>query len=178
MAKYYDVTVIEDKVTKKVAYLKCSKKKIRKERTVLSGCYVIETTHKEYDALEIWKLYMTLTNVEGAFRALKTDLGMRPVYHQNKKRTEGHLFISILAYHLLINIERRLREKNDHRKWSTIKTELSAHRRGTIIFIDSNNVINHLRVLGMPESNHKKIYKLLDFKDPTVKIHRLAGVRL
>ena len=178
MAKYYDVTVIEDKITKKVTDLKWTKKEIRKERTVLSGCYVIETTHKEYDALEIWKLYMTLTNVEGAFRALKTDLGMRPVYHQNKERTEGHLFISILAYHLLINIERRLREQNDHRKWSTIKTELSTHRRGTIIFSDSNNEINHLRVSGMPESNHKKIYKLLDVNDPTVRIHRLAGVRL
>lgn len=178
MAKYYDVTVIEDEEAKKVTDLIWVKKEIRKERAVLSGCYVIETTHKEYEAIEIWKLYVTLTNVEGAFRALKTDLGMRPVYHQNKERTEGHLFISILAYHLLINIERRLREKNDHRKWSTIKTELSTHRRSTIIFTDSNNEINHLRVSGIPESKHKEIYKLLDVKDPTERIHKLAGVRL
>ena len=178
MAKYYDVMVIEDEITKKVIDLKWTKKAIRKERSVLTGCYVIETTHKEYEALEIWKLYMTLTNVEGAFKALKTDLGMRPVYHQNKVRTEGHLFISVLAYHLLINIERRLREKNDHRKWSTIKTELSTHRRNTIIFTDSNNEINHLRVSGIPESNHKEIYKLLDVKDPTLRIHKLAGIRL
>jgi len=178
MAKYYDVTVIEDEQTKKVTDLICIKKEIRKERAVLTGCYVIETTHKEYDALEIWNLYMTLTNVEGAFRALKTDLGMRPVYHQNKERTEGHLFISVLAYHLLINIERRLREKHDHRKWGTIKTELSTHRRTTIIFTDSNNEINHLRVSGIPESKHKEIYKLLDVKDPTKRIHKLAGIRL
>ena len=178
MAKYYDVTVIEDETTKKVTDLICTKKSIRSERTVLTGCYVIETTHKEYEALEIWELYMTLTNVEGAFRALKTDLGMRPVYHQNKERTEGHLFISVLAYHLLINIERRLRAKNDHRKWSTIKTELSTHRRSTIIFTDSNNEINHLRVSGIPESNHKEIYKLLDVKDTTQRIHKLAGIRL
>lgn len=178
MAKYYDITVVEDEITKKVIDLKWTRKAVRAERTVLSGCYVIETTHKEYDAIEIWKLYMTLTNVEGAFRSLKTDLGMRPVYHQNKERTEGHLFISVLAYHLLINIERRLREKNDHRKWNTIKTELSTHRRSTIIFTDSNNEINHLRVSGIPESNHKKIYKLLEVKDPTVRIHQLAGFRL
>ncbi|HZK61052.1 MAG TPA: hypothetical protein VFC41_03180 [Anaerovoracaceae bacterium] len=144
----------------------------------MTGCYVIETTHKAYEALEIWKLYMTLTNVESAFRALKSDLGMRPVYHQSKERTEGHLFISVLAYHLLINIERRLREKNDHRKWSTIKTELSTHRRNTIIFTDSNNEINHLRVSGILESNHKEIYKLLDVKNPIQRIHKLAGIRL
>lgn len=178
MAKYYDITIIEDETTKKVTDLKWTKKTVRKERTLLSGCYVIETTHKDYDALEIWKLYMTLTNVEGAFRSLKTDLGMRPVYHHNQKRTEGHLFISVLAYHLLINIERRLREKNDHRKWSTIKTELSTHRRSTIVFTDLNNEINHLRVSGIPESNHKEIYKLLEVKDPTVRIHKLAGFRL
>lgn len=178
MAKYYDVTVIEDEETKKATDLTWIKKEIRKERTVLTGCYVIETTHKEYDALEIWELYMTLTNVEGAFRALKTDLGMRPVYHQNKERTEGHLFISVLAYHLLINIERRLREKQDHRKWSTIKTQLSTHRRTTIIYTDSNNEINHLRVSGIPESKHKEIYKLLDVKDPTKRIHKLGGIRL
>jgi len=178
MAKYYDVTVIEDEETKKVTDLIWTKKEIRKERAILTGCYVIETTHKEYDALEIWNLYMTLTNVEGAFRALKTDLGMRPVYHQNKERTEGHLFISVLAYHLLINIERRLREKQDYRKWSTIKTQLSTHRRTTIIFTDSNNEINHLRVSGIPESKQKEIYKLLDVKDPTKRIHKLAGVRL
>lgn len=178
MAKYYDVIIIEDEKTKKVTDLKWTKKAIRTERTILTGCYVIETTHKEYEALEIWKLYMTLTNVEGAFRALKTDLGMRPVYHQNKERTEGHLFISVLAYHLLINIERRLREKGDHRKWSTIKTELSTHRRNTIIFTDSNNEINHLKVSSMPESNHKEIYKLLDIKDTMERIHKLAGIRL
>lgn len=178
MAKYYDVAVTEDEKTKKVIDLTWSKKEIRKERTVLTGCYVIETTHKEYDALEIWKLYMTLTNVEGAFRALKTDLGMRPIYHQNQERTKGHLFISVLAYHLLINIERRLREKQDHRKWSTIKTQLSTHRRNTIIFTDSNNEINHLRVSGIPESKHKEIYKLLDVKDPTKRIHKLGGIRL
>ena len=61
----------------------------------------------------------------------------------------------ILAYHLLINIERRLREKNDHRKWSTIKTKLSTHRIGNIIFTDLNNKINHLRVSGMPKSSRK-----------------------
>ena len=178
MAKYYDITIIEDEKTKKVTDIKWTKKELRNERKVLTGCYVVETTHKEYEALEIWKLYMTLTNVEGAFRALKTDLGMRPVYHQNKERTEGHLFISVLVYHLLINIERRLREKNDHRKWSTIKNELSTHRRGTIIFTDSDNEINHLRVSGIAESNHKKIYKLLDVKNPTVRIHQSAGIRL
>jgi len=121
---------------------------------------------------------MTLTNVEYSFRSLKTDLGLRPVYHQNAERTKGHLFISVLAYHLLINIERRLRESDDTRKWSTIKKELSTHQRTTVVFTDSNNVINHVRVSGKPESKHQEIYKLLNVKDITKRIHKMAGTRL
>ena len=44
---------------------------------------------------------MTLTNIEAAFRDLKTDFGIRLVYHQNAERTKAHLFIGVLAYHLL-----------------------------------------------------------------------------
>jgi transposase len=57
-----------------------------------------------------------LTKVEAAFRSLKTDLGVRPVYHQLGERTMGHLFISVLAYHLLICIEQKLIENGDHRR--------------------------------------------------------------
>ncbi|MEW6424537.1 MAG: hypothetical protein AB1523_07280 [Bacillota bacterium] len=45
---------------------------------------------------------------------------MRPVYHQIAERTKAHLFISVLAYHLLISIEHALRSHGDHRRWSTI----------------------------------------------------------
>jgi len=58
----------------------------------------------------LWRLYTTLTKVEDAFQALKTDLGFRPVHHQIARRTEVHLFISVLAYHLLISIEYQLQK--------------------------------------------------------------------
>ena len=178
ITKYYDVNVIQDETTQKATDVTWLKKPIRQERNVLAGCYVIETTHKELAAEEIWELYMTLTNVEYSFRSLKTDLGLRPVYHQNAERTKGHLFISVLAYHLLINIERRLRECGDTRKWSTIKKQLSTHQRTTVIFTDSNNVINHIRVSGMPEIQHQEIYKLLHVKNTTKRIHKMVGTRL
>ena len=73
----------------------------------LFGTYVIETVHKDKSAEDIWTLYMTLTRVDEAFRCMKSDLGTRPVYHQIAGRTKGHLFISVLAYHLLINIEHK-----------------------------------------------------------------------
>ena len=75
-------------------------------------------------APEIWSVYVTLTtNVEDAFRSLKGDLGLRPVYHQLARRTAAHLFISVLAYHLLCAIEPTLRQNHDKHRWSTINVD-------------------------------------------------------
>ncbi len=74
--------------------------------------------HAELSAKEIWNLYMTLGQVGGAFRTLKTDSGVRPLYHQVTGRTKAHLWISVLAYHLLAVAKRQLREHGDTRRWA------------------------------------------------------------
>ena len=130
------------------------------------------------DAQEIWGLYTTLTKVESAFRALKTDLGMRPVHHQLEERIKSHLFISVLAYHLLNSIEVTLLKKDSPRKWSTLKKELSTHQRSTVVITDADKAIHHIRVSGMPEGIHQKIYNLLNVKDPLKKNHQKKGTRL
>jgi hypothetical protein len=85
----------------KVIEVRHEKKETREKKQTLSGCYVIDTSHKDLSAQEIWQLYMTLTKVEDSFRSLKTELGLRPIFHQKADRTKAHLFISVLAYHLL-----------------------------------------------------------------------------
>ncbi len=124
----------------------------------LLGAYVISTTLGGLDAGEIWSLYMTQTRVEAAFKSLKSDLGTRPIHHQNAERTEAHLFVSVLAYHLLNFIEQRLREAGDTRKWSTIRTALATHQRNTLILVDAEKAIHHIRQTGAPEAAHLDIY--------------------
>ena len=148
------------------------KKPSRTERSSLTGCYVIETSHKDYSADEIWRLYTTLTQVESAFSSLKTDLGVRPVYHQLAERTKAHLFISVLAYHLLNSIEYQLKEKGDHRRWGTLREQLSTHQRSTVILTDEYDQIHHIRVSGQPEPLHKEIYRLLNINDPLKRKHQ------
>ena len=177
-SRYYEIITELDEKQKKVKSLAAVKKTVHEEQAGLNGCYVIETSHQNMTAKEIWNYYMTLTQVEGAFRAIKTDLGMRPVYHQIAERTKSHLFISILAYHLLISIEHQLRNKGDHRRWSTIRTQLSTHQRNTVMFTDADKKIHHIRVSGMPEKEHLEIYRLLGVKDPLKRRHSLAGSRL
>ena len=55
--------------------------------------------------------YTALTDVEAVFRSLKSELGLRPIFHQTQKRSDGHLFITVIAYQLVQTIRRRLGER-------------------------------------------------------------------
>lgn len=160
--KYYDINVDLDDHAKDVRTLNWHKKEIQREqRQQLAGCYVIHSTCTHLSAQAIWQLYMTLNQVESAFKDLKSQLGLRPVYHQQAHRTAGHLFIGVLAYHLLIAIEHQLRQAGDHRSWGTIKKELSTYVRTTIAFNDKHGDLYHVRVSSTPESHHKEIFRAL-----------------
>lgn len=69
----------------------------------LTGSYFLRTNLVNMGAKELWQLYNTLRGVEDAFRFMKSSLGLRPVYHQKEHRVDGHLWITILAYHLIQN---------------------------------------------------------------------------
>jgi len=144
------------------------KKPSREVRTETTGAYVIDTTHTDLPASGIWSLYITLTKVEAAFRSLKTDLGLRPVFHHTADRTRAHLFVSVLAYHLLADIEGRLREANDTRSWSTIRSLLETHVRITVSGTDPHTGrIHETRLSSKPEKEQKALYDRLKVKDPT-----------
>jgi transposase len=132
----------------------------------LHGCYVIEFDQVDGDAESIWRTYTTLTRVEAAFRSMKTDLGTRPVYHQGGKRTEAHLFLSILAYHMLIHIEHRLKAVGENMRWSTLRDHLASHQRSTIIWSNKDEETWSKRVSGTPEMRHLQIYGKLGINNP------------
>ena len=160
--KYYDMDVGLDDKEKDVLSLDWHKKEVQREqRQQLTGCYVIHSTCTYLSAQAIWQLYMTLNQVESAFKDLKSQLGLRPVYHQHENRTAGHLFIGVLAYHLLIAIEHQLRQSIDHRSWRRIKKELSTYVRNTIAFNDKHGDLYHVRLSSTPESHHKEIFRAL-----------------
>ncbi|MCX7116447.1 MAG: IS1634 family transposase, partial [Legionellales bacterium] len=99
--------------------------------TKKAGIYCLRTNQKNLDAHKFWEIYTTLTDLESAFRSLKTELGFRPVYHQKESRIDGHLFISVLAYHLLHSIRYQLKAKGIHSSWQTLRDILSTQSRIT-----------------------------------------------
>jgi transposase len=115
---------------------------------------------------EIWHLYMTLTRVEEAFRALKSDLGLRPVYHQLARRTSAHLFISVLAYHLYGAIAYELSTKGDTRRPSTILERLTTHMRAIATLTDDKRKVHHIRISTTPDPEQRKIFESLGILTP------------
>ena len=174
VSKNYILDTINNKDSKITDILVRKKTVNNSENEKPYGCYVIETTHTKLKATEIWNLYMTLTTVENSFRALKSELGLRPIYHQTEERTKGHLFISVLAYHLLNTIEVDLSKHNDNRQWKTILSDLSTHQRNTVVLNTEEGETYHVRLSGTPESSHKDVYRKLFAEDPLKKVNRLA----
>lgn len=73
------------------------------------GCYLLRTNMDGADPALLWERYMQLVQVEEAFRNLKGDLGLRPIWHQREERIEAHVFISFLSYCLHVTLRARLK---------------------------------------------------------------------
>jgi len=171
-SKVYDITVTPDgdqlnqkTRTKDIVW----EKRDRYNAEVrFEGCYVLRTDHTGMSDEEIWKTYVMLTRIERAFRCMKADLGLRPVFHQLETRSDSHMFISVLAYHILHVIESRLRTHGDHRAWGTIREILSTHQRLTIEYnYKEQEEIRraYIRVCSLPERGHRIIYHRLGISD-------------
>jgi transposase len=130
-----------------------------------SGGYFLRTNRLKLEMKEIWEIYNLIRRVERSFESLKSDLGFRPIYHQKESRSDAHLFISVLAYHLLNSIEYRLRMCGDFRSWDTIRMILSNHTRVALIQRDRNNQPYRLRINVTPNEEQSKIYRHLLVKE-------------
>lgn len=73
------------------------------------GRYLLRTNLTEVDPAKLWGFYMQLVRVEEAFRTLKGELALRPIYHQNEGRIEAHIFLAFLAYCLQVTLAQRLK---------------------------------------------------------------------
>ena len=69
--------------------------------TTHPGVYCLRSNETDWSEATLWRTYTTLTDLEAVFRSLKSELGLRPIYHRKPLRAEGHLFITVIAYQLV-----------------------------------------------------------------------------
>ena len=137
--------------------------------TKLDGSYVLKTDRQDLTADEIWRTYILLTRVESAFRSMKSPLMERPIFHHLKNRTQTHIFLCVLAYHLLVAIEKRFLDKGIHTSWWTIRQQLSTHHVVTVVLPTADGRVLKIRKGGSPEPVHREIYETLRIPPEVMK---------
>lgn len=130
------------------------------EALSLCGDYVLKTD-KTMGAEMLWELYMTLLKAEKGFKLLKGSLGLRPNFHQLEHRVDGHIFISVLAYHLLRWIGCRLEMAGDVREWYTLRRLLGTHVVTTTRLPLEDGREVSVRKPSFPDEEQQRIYTLL-----------------
>jgi len=96
-----------EEVTRQTFTFQLDKEKVNKAE-LRDGHYLLRSNLVGEEASVLWEYYLLLTQIEAAFRALKSELGLRPIYHQVEKRVEAHIFVAFLAYALSVTLKQRL----------------------------------------------------------------------
>jgi transposase len=135
----------------------------------LDGTYLLRTDRQDLSDEEIWRLYMLLTRVEAAFRAMKSPLMERPIFHHLEHRVQTHIFLCVLAYHLLVAIEKRCLDQGVHTSWATLREQLSTHQVVTVVLPAANGQTLRLRTSSTPEAIHHEIYRTLQIPSEVMK---------
>ena len=171
-ARHYQITVTADDSDKKVKAITWKKQNIQGSATTHPGVSCLRTTLAGLDDATLWRTYTMLTNLESVFRSLKTDLGLRPVYHQIEQRVEGHLFISVLAYHFVHAIRLQLKAKNIDDAWDTVRETLAGQQRVTVTVQRRDGRTVHVRKSTRPEPRQQKICQILGLPTNPGGTHR------
>jgi transposase len=157
VARYYRMEYEETKKTFEY-HLEESK---RAEAEKLDGSYLLKTDREDFTADEAWRIYILLTRAEAAFRALKSPLAERPIFHHKQCRVEAHIFLCVLAYHLLTAIEKTLLDAGAHTSWATVREQLQTHQVNTIILPTDGGIELRIRKATTPEPVHQELYRQL-----------------
>ncbi|MDR2609623.1 MAG: IS1634 family transposase [Rickettsiales bacterium] len=133
-AQYYTISVIPSESNPKLASaVHFERKEIVGSKGELPGVYCILTNHPTMKDEEILNTYLKLTEVESVFRCLKSELGLRPVFHKRGDRVLKHLFISLLAYQAVNCIRISLRKCGIHDSWNTIRKVAEEQKQVVLI---------------------------------------------
>lgn len=167
-----DVSISEDgKTATKVEWRVVEEKMSEK----LTGKYFLRTNLLDEGPKELWQIYNTLRGVEDAFRFMKSSLGLRPVYHQKEHRVDGHLWITILAYHLIQNCLYQLRQQGITYEWKTILKILQGRIRvSTQAKTESGKTLHH-RSSTKAEGEQLKLYRALGLSPQILRAKKIVA---
>ena len=161
-AQHYEIDLTADEFGKKATAI--TWKKVLKEGSMAThpGVYCLRTNETGWDEEKLWRTYITLTDLESVFRSLKSELGLRPVYHSKEDRADGHLFITVLAYQLVQFLRVGLKAADIHDSWASLREVLGVQRRVTSSFLRRDGRNLNVRKCTVAEPDLMNLYKALE----------------
>jgi transposase len=160
-AQYYAITVTKDDASGKANAIQWARLNKPHSRASHPGVYCLRTNQNNWDEATLWRTYTMLTDLEAVFRSLKSELGLRPIYHQIEKRVNGHIFITLLAYHVVQTLRTQLKAQDIHDSWQTLRAKMENQQRITVAMKRADGKTIHLRKATRAEPHQEAIYQAL-----------------
>jgi hypothetical protein len=163
----YDIEIqqVEGQVTK-IEFRKNPRGNVKEKQV---GNYILRTNRLDLTEEEISKVHRSLTTVEDSFRSMKSHLGLRPIHHKRDDTTTAHIFITVIAYHILAGILKKLHHNGINYNWNTIRNILSSHVRVTTTFKTEDESTINVRNSTTPTIRQQVIYDALKIKKQPLK---------
>ena len=160
IAKFYTIAVEHCEETGRATNLswEVDQEKVHAD---FEGSYYLRTSVQDISEEKLWQIYIMLTQVESAFREMKSTLGLRPVYHHLENRVDGHMWITLLAYHLTHSIRHQLQLDHIDLSWNSIRDIMGTQIRVSTKINQADGKTCHIRTTTEAEPMHKEILKSL-----------------
>lgn len=160
-SQHYQITLVTEETGKTVTAITWQKVPVPGTMATHPGVYCLRTNELAWDEEKLWRTYTMLTDLESVFRSLKGELGLRPIYHHKEVRSDGHLFITVLAYQCVQFLRLKLKAAGITDSWATLRDILLVQRRVTATFSRRDGHSLHVRKATVAEPDLMAIYRAL-----------------
>lgn len=175
IGQHYRIEVLPDETGIKAIGITWERLPVTGTQLTHPGVYCLRTNELGWDEKTLWQTYTMLTDLEAVFRSLKSELGLRPIYHRKKDRTEGHLFITVLAYQAVQILRRKLKVGGIHQSWASLRKIFAGQLRVTATFKQRDGRTLHVRKSTVAEPKLKTLYDTLGLCPSPVGVKRLVN---
>ena len=174
IGQHYAISTTCDGSGAKAISLTWEKKPVAGTQLTHPGVYCLRSNELTWDETRLWQTYTMLTDLEAVFRSLKSELGLRPVFHHKEERAEGHLFITVLAYQAVQVIRTKLKACGNTSSWTSLRETLSVQQRVTASFRQRDGKTLNIRKATIAEKNLNEIYDKLAITSTPGGIQKLT----
>jgi transposase len=129
-----------------------------------SGVYFLRTSLQAKSEENVWQFYNTIREVEATIRVLKTDLDLRPIYHQKDENTMAHLHLGLLAYWMVNTVRYQLKQEGIHSGWLEIARTMNTQKAVTTLAQNNHEEVIMIRRCSEPNQQVRKLYDALKYK--------------